>query len=66
MEELTATQEEMARKERDYLLRIKELEEKAQEKTPGDDWAIAAEMERHLKINLEALKITQDTLSKRA
>ena len=65
MEELTATQEEMARKESDYLLRIKELEEKSQNITPGDDWAIAAEMERHLKINLEALKITQDTLSKR-
>jgi putative methionine-R-sulfoxide reductase with GAF domain len=66
MEELTATQEEMARKERDYLLKIKELEEKIRNTTPGDDWAVASEMERHLKINLETLKITQEVLSKKA
>ncbi len=65
MEELTATQEEMARKERDYLLKIKGLEEKVQHAAPGDDWAVAKEMEHQLKINLEALKITQDTLSKK-
>jgi hypothetical protein len=64
MEELTATQEEMSRKEREYLLKIKELEEKLKTPTRGDDWAIAAELEQQLQIQLEALKITQEALSK--
>lgn len=65
MEELTATQEEMARKERDYLLKIKDLEQKLETAKPGDDWAIAREMEQNLKIQLEALKIAQETISKK-
>lgn len=65
MEELTATQEEMGRKEKDYLLRIAELEEKAKKSTEGDDWAMAAEVEKSLQISLEALKITQEEWSKK-
>ncbi len=65
MEELTATQEEMGRKEKDYLLRIAELEEKVKKPVKGDDWAMAAEVEKSLQISLEALKITQEELSKK-
>lgn len=59
MEELTATQEEMSRKERDYVLQIKELEERLKDPAHGDDWATAKEMEKVLRINLEALNIIQ-------
>ena len=59
MEELTATQEEMSRKERDYVLQIKELEERLKDPAHGDDWATAKDMEKALRINLEALNIIQ-------
>lgn len=59
MEELTATQEEMTRKEQDYILRIKELESQKAQTVPGDDWAVATEMEKTLRIQLEALSIAQ-------
>ena len=62
MEELTATQEEMSRKERDYILKIKELEASLKDPTRGDDWAVAIEMERTLKINLEAIRVAQEEL----
>jgi hypothetical protein len=64
MEELTATQEEMSRKERDYVLKIQDLEEKLKTPTQGDDWALAAELEQQLQFQLDALKITKETLSK--
>lgn len=63
MEELTATQEEMSRKERDYILKIKELEEKLKDPTHGDDWAVAKEMERTLRANLDSLRIAQEEAS---
>jgi len=65
MEELTATQEEMGRKEKDYLLKISELEAKLKQPSRGDDWAMAAEVERSLKISLEALRITQQELQEK-
>ena len=65
MEELTATQEEMGRKEKDYLLKIAQLEEKLKEPSTDNDWKLAAEMEKSLQISLEALKITQEELSRR-
>jgi putative methionine-R-sulfoxide reductase with GAF domain len=50
-------------KEQSYLSRIQELESRlAQKPEKGDDWAIAEEVERALKINLEALKITREAL----
>jgi hypothetical protein len=64
MEELTATQEEMSRKEREYLHKIKDLEEKLKKPIQGDDWALASELEQQLQIQLEALKITQESLSR--
>jgi hypothetical protein len=98
MEELTATQEEMSRKERDYIERIKALEaqgnpqelehelQKAKHELSilqqqfrarvdelehqldakpmrSDDWQRAEEVENMLKINLEAIKITQSELN---
>lgn len=65
MEELTATQEEMSRKERDYLIRIAELEQKLKEPARGNDWAMAEQMQETLQIQLEALKITQAELSRK-
>ena len=94
MEELTATQEEIARKEKEYITRIEELEQQSrhsngaelielrqkleevtlaserkiealkdeleQKQKQGDDWAIAVEVEKALRINLEALRIAQE------
>lgn len=55
-----------SRKERDYQERIKELErELAQKPEKGDDWEIAAELEKTLSVQLEALKITQEELNRK-
>ena len=98
MEELQATQEEMARKEKDYVSRIQELEsstsdnneeqiaaltkgfgeketqlkktildlqEKINQKPlQADDWAVAEEVEKTLKFQLDALRITQEEIQK--
>ncbi len=59
MEELTATQEEMMRKEQNYILKIKELESRKAEVIKGDDWQAAAEMEKTLRIHLDALEVAR-------
>jgi hypothetical protein len=59
MEELTATQEEMTRKEKNYILKIKELEEKAAQAQPGAEWAVATELEKTLRTQLEVLAEAQ-------
>jgi len=93
MEELQATQEEIARKERDYVARIRELESRPDDNTREEllhfreevkrkenhykqliaeleqkleekplrenDWELAREVEKTLKINLEALRLAQ-------
>jgi hypothetical protein len=64
MEELTATQEEMSRKETEYIQKIADLERKLSEGVPGEDWAVAMEMEKVLRINLEALSIVQEQSGK--
>ena len=64
MEELTATQEEMSRKETEYIQKIADLERKLSERIPGEDWSVAMEMEKTLRINLEALSLVQDQSSK--
>jgi len=64
-EALVKLQEEVARKENHYKQLITELEQKVEEKSiPGDDWALAQEVEKTLKINLEALRITQQELER--
>jgi len=95
MEELQATQEEISRKEKNYLVRIQELEnqkiipsnreaeefkskegeyqlkieelsKKLTEKpSKGDDWEVALEVEKALRINLQALQLTQEELDRK-
>lgn len=65
MEELTATQEEMFRKEQDYILKINQLENQKPEVAKGDDWAIAADLEKTLRIQLEALDTAQRAISEK-
>jgi hypothetical protein len=65
MEELTATQEEMFRKEQDYILKINQLENQKHEVAKGDDWAIAADLEKTLRIQLEALDTAQRAMSEK-
>jgi putative methionine-R-sulfoxide reductase with GAF domain len=58
--------DELAKKERDYQTRIKELEAKLNQKpVRADDWALAEEVEKTLRVNLEALKITQQELERK-
>lgn len=65
-EDLRKLQEETRRKEEHYKQLITELEQKLDEKpTRGDDWALAQEVEKALKINLEALRITQQEVERK-
>ncbi len=65
-EDLRKLQEETRRKEEHYKQLISELEQKVDEKPArGDDWAIAGEVEKALKINLEALRITRQELERK-
>jgi GAF domain-containing protein len=95
MEELQATQEEISRKEKNYLVRIQELENQkiipsnkeveeftskereyqlkieelsrklTEKPAQGDDWEVALEVEKALRINLQALELTQEELDRR-
>jgi GAF domain-containing protein len=65
-EAVNKLKEETARKERDFQTRIKELEVKINQKpSRSDDWALAEEVEKTFKMNLEALKITQQELERK-
>jgi GAF domain-containing protein len=58
--ELIEIQDKLSRQEMEYQSVIQEMEKKLQEKpAKGDDWALATQVEKELKINLEALKITR-------
>jgi GAF domain-containing protein len=58
--ELIEIQDKLSRQEQEYQSVIQEMENKLQEKpAKGDDWALATQVEKELKINLEALKITR-------
>ncbi|HTJ53385.1 MAG TPA: GAF domain-containing protein, partial [Cyclobacteriaceae bacterium] len=58
--ELIEIQEKLSRQDQEYQSIIQEMEKKLQEKpAQGDDWALATQVEKELKINLEALKITR-------
>jgi GTP1/Obg family GTP-binding protein len=66
-EEAEALRADFARREREYLANIKELERQlAQLPVKGEDWQVAEEMEKTLSIHLEALKITQEELTRKA
>lgn len=63
---VAAEQEAFARKERQYQERIAGLEQQltaAQNEKP-DGWETAEQFEKTLKVNLEALRITQEALSR--
>jgi GAF domain-containing protein len=64
--DLKQIRDELAKKERDYQTRIRELEVKLNQKpVHSDDWALAEEVEKTLRVNLEALKITQQELERK-
>jgi GAF domain-containing protein len=66
-EEIVRLKDELTKKERDYQTRIKELEVKLSQKpVRSDDWAVAEEVEKTLKMNLEAIKITRQELERKA
>lgn len=57
--------EELRQRVAAYEAQIAELKQALEQKpTHGDDWAVAEEVAQTLRINLEALKITQEALSK--
>lgn len=61
--DLETVRQELVRKERDYQTKIHELEKQvAQKPLKADDWELAQEVERTLRINLDALKITREEL----
>jgi GAF domain-containing protein len=64
--DLRQLKDELAKKERDYQTRIRELEVKLNQKpVRSDDWAVAEEVEKTFRVNLEALKITQQELERK-
>jgi putative methionine-R-sulfoxide reductase with GAF domain len=66
-QEVQKLKAELAEREQDYQNKVRELERKLAEKPAhGDDWALAAEVEKAFRIQLEALKITREELEKRA
>jgi putative methionine-R-sulfoxide reductase with GAF domain len=56
----------LERKEREYLAKTEELKALlAQKPIQGDDWQLASEVEKALKLNLQALHITQEELNRK-
>ena len=64
--EVTELKSRFETKEREYQARIEELMAKLAQKPPhGDDWELASEVEKALKMNLQALQITQEELNRK-
>jgi HAMP domain-containing protein/putative methionine-R-sulfoxide reductase with GAF domain len=64
--ELQRTRNELAELRERHTSTIEQLQRKLDAKPArSDDWAVAEEVERTLKTNLEALKITQEELSRK-
>lgn len=61
--DLIALQQELRKKEQEYQDMVQKFELKSREKPKEDDWGLAEEVERELKINLEAIKITREELT---
>jgi GAF domain-containing protein len=62
-QKLVELQEEIAQREREHKATLAALEQQVKEKPlKGDDWQLAEQVERELKINLEAIKITRQEL----
>lgn len=66
-EELERTRKELADLRERHASAIEELQRKLDAKPArSDDWAVAEEVERTLRTNLDALKITQEELTRKA
>lgn len=64
-DELEETQRAMKRLQAEYDARVKDLEEKLREKpVHGDDWAMAEEVARSLQVNLEAVQVMREELTR--
>jgi GAF domain-containing protein len=65
-EEIDKLRIELNQKEQDYFNRVRDLERKLSEKsTKSEDWTLAEEVEKGLRIQLESLKITQEEINKK-
>jgi GAF domain-containing protein len=66
-QELEMVRERASKNERELKLKIEDLSRQLAEKPAHeDDWAVAEEVEKTLKLNLEAIKITQEELNRKA
>jgi GAF domain-containing protein len=66
-QELEKVREQATKNEHELKLKIEDLSRQLAEKPAhSDDWAVAEEVEKALKLNLEAIKITQEELSRKA
>jgi GAF domain-containing protein len=65
-EQHTLLSEQLAKRESELQSKIRELEKKLSEKPErSDDWALAVEVEKNLRLQLEALKITQEEINRK-
>jgi putative methionine-R-sulfoxide reductase with GAF domain len=65
-EQFNESHEQLIQRESELQGRIRDLEKKLAEKPArGDDWALAEEVGKTLKIQLEALRITQEEIRKK-
>ncbi|HTE34447.1 MAG TPA: GAF domain-containing protein [Chryseolinea sp.] len=66
LKELESIKFEADKKAREYELRISDLSRQVtQQSGTGGDWDVATNVERALRINMEALQITQEELDKK-
>jgi GAF domain-containing protein len=66
-QELERVRERATKNEYELKLKIEDLSRQLVEKPAhSDDWAVAEEVEKALKLNLEAIKITQEELRRKA
>jgi len=64
--EINELKAKLERKEREYQAKIEELKAQlAQKPIQGDDWELASEVEKALKLNLQALQVTQEELNRK-
>jgi GAF domain-containing protein/HAMP domain-containing protein len=65
LKELEVLREKFNATEAQYQQRILKLEQDANGKLKSDDWEVAAELNRTLRVNLEALQITEEELKRK-
>lgn len=63
---LQETRKELTKLQKESADKIRELEDKLSKRPSGEEaWKLAEEVERTLRVNLEALKVTQEELDRR-